>query len=438
MQLLCTKGHFFHNYKCDSQNNLAAVIGGPDANVCLHMATILRNYKIPQLTYSSAPETNNKPQVGFEHWMFPSASNEYEGILQLLLHFRWTWVGVLYVSVESTDIFVQNMLPVFAQRGICLDFVEKLPSMSFSNEIENMVLKGIKTFRVIMGSTANVVVFHGETHTMIIFRYLIQYLQFYDIPVNNKGRVWIMTAEMAFTSLPFQRTWDVNILHGAISFAVHSREVLGLQKFLQMRNPTSEKDDGFIKIFWEKAFECLFPISMVNKETEEICTGEEKLGTLPASIIEMSLTAHSVHNAVYAVAHALHAMYSSKFKHRATVDEGKWKLLNQHPWQILRFLRNVVFNNTAGEQVSFDQNGVLIGGLDIVNWVTYPNQSFRRVKVGKIDPNAPTDLVFTISEDTIIWPSRFNQKVISLMSKNPFKVENGQCLLIEALVSMDN
>nr|XP_028566561.1 vomeronasal type-2 receptor 26-like [Podarcis muralis] len=424
MEVLCTRGRFIHNYKCEPQNSLAAVIGGPDSNVCLHMAVILNNYKTPRLTYSSAPETNSNPQAAFEYWMFPSASSQHKGLLQLLLHFGWTWIGVLYFSVASTDIFVQNMLPMFSQNGICFDFIEKFPQTDFSSEIEKTLQKVIGTFRVIMGSKANVVVFHGETHTMIVFRNCIQYLEFFDISVNTQGKIWLMTAEMAFTSLPLQRRWNVDILHGALSFAVHSKEVLGFHKFLQIRNPALEKEDGFIRVFWEKAFECFFPISMVDTEVDEICTGQERLETLPASIFEMSMTSHSygAHNAVYAIAHALHAMLSSRFKCRATADEGKRKFLNLHPWQMVHFLRSATFNNSAGDTISFDQNGELLGGLDIINWVTFPNQSFIRVKVGKIDPNAPTDKVFAISDGIIIWPDRFNQA-------QPLSLCNDKCSL---------
>lgn len=49
MELLSTQKRFIPNYKCDSRNNAVAVIGGPNSNVCLHMATILGFYKIPQV-----------------------------------------------------------------------------------------------------------------------------------------------------------------------------------------------------------------------------------------------------------------------------------------------------------------------------------------------------------------------------------------------------
>ncbi|XP_053117335.1 vomeronasal type-2 receptor 26-like [Hemicordylus capensis] len=420
MEFLSTWRELIPNYKCDAPSNLVAAIGGPNINVCLHMADILNIYKLPQLTYSSAPETN-KAQTVFFQWMFPNTGSQYRGILQLLLHFRWTWIGVVYFGVISTEMFVQNMLLMFSQSGICFDFIKKLPGITFYNDYTNMVAEGTEILYIVMESKANTVVLHGEMHTMIYLRHVFQLLAFEGLQWNKKGKVWIMTTEMDFTSLPFQRGFDLDFLHGALSFAIHSEDILGFQTFLQMRTPAKEIGDGFLKDFWEQAFNCVFPSSEADEKTEEVCTGEEKLETLPRSVFEMRMTGHSysLYNAVYAVAHALHAMHSSMSKHRTVIHGGGWRLWNFHPWQLFHLLRRVSFNNSAGEMVSFDQDGALVGGFDIINWITFPNKSFLRVKVGRTDPHTPPDKAVTISEDTIVWLSRFNQTLpLSLCNDN--------------------
>ncbi|XP_053120309.1 vomeronasal type-2 receptor 26-like [Hemicordylus capensis] len=77
--------------------------------------------------------------------------------------------------------------------------------------------------------------------------------------------------------------------------------------------------------------------------------------------------------------------------------------------QLHHFLRGVSFNNSAGDKVSFDQNEELIFGFDVINWIVSSNQSFHRVKVGRMDPHAHPDQVLTINEDAITWPRWFNQ-----------------------------
>ncbi|XP_054850317.1 vomeronasal type-2 receptor 26-like [Eublepharis macularius] len=372
------------------------------------MAAILSNYKIPQLTYGSPSVMNNKSQAVFFQWMFPSRNYHYTGILQLLLHFRWTWIGVIYLHVQSAEEFVHSALPIFSRNGICFDFIERFPKVASSNNVAEVMEKGMGLYNIAMKSTVNVLVVHGEIQSMMILRMLLYFSKFENRLVKKK--VWIMTAQMEFTSVAFQRDWDLDSIHGAISLAIHSEEMLGFQEFLHRRNPRQQMEDGFIKDFWKDTFKCWFHDSDLDMRAEKICTGEETLENLPGSVFEMSMTGHSysVYNAVYAVAHAVDAMHSSKLRQRRVVDGENWKL-NRSPWQLHHFLRSISFNNSVGEDISFDHNGELLARFDIINWVAFSNKSFLRVKIGRINPKAPPEKVFNICEDAIVWPSGFNQ-----------------------------
>ncbi|XP_060110830.1 vomeronasal type-2 receptor 26-like [Heteronotia binoei] len=412
MDALSTRDMFFPNYKCDGKRNLVAVIGGPTSHVDLHMANVLNIYKIPQLTYGSASLVTDKKQSPFSYWMFPNAAHQFKGILHLLLYFRWGWIGMVYLAVEGVEQFIQSILPSFLQSGVCFDFIYILPAITFAEDITDAVAKGLEMFKTGLRSSATALVVLGEIQTIITLRTIYRFVECEEVPIKIQGKILIMTAQMDFTSLPFQRNWDIGIvIHGALSIAIHAEEVFGFYTFLQMRNHTSERRDGFIKAFWQKAFGCTFPSSTAESKDEQLCTGEEKLETLPASVFEIRWTGHSysIYNAVYCVAHALNDMHASQFRHKAVGDRGRTQLLNQHLWQIHKFLRAVSFNNSAEEHISFNQNGELIGGFDILNWVTFPNQSFIRAKVGRIDPNFHSEKLFTIHEDVIVWPNEFNQ-----------------------------
>ncbi|XP_053122307.1 vomeronasal type-2 receptor 26-like [Hemicordylus capensis] len=400
------------------QNNPLAVIGGPNSDVSLPIPTNLCIYKIPQLIYGGTQVMKND----FLHWMFPKGIHQYKGILQLLLHFEWTWIGFIYLQDDNGERFVQDNLHMFSERGICFAFIERGPPFAFSNDIATTVEVALTKMNTVSESTANALVIYGEIQTMLVFILMHNLADLENIPVKAKGKVWIMIAQMDFTSLGSERSMDLHSLHGALSFALHTKEVLGFRQFLQMRNPISEKDDGFLRVFWEDAFNCHFPNNIADEKAEETCTGEEKLETLPGSVFEMSMTGHSysVYNAVYAVAYALHAKHSSESNQRGRVDASRRNLPYQLPWQLHHYLRRGSFNNSVGEKVSFDENGELVAGLDIINWVTFPNHSFCRLQVGKIEPEAPPDQVFTIQEDAIHWPSRFNQA-------QPLSVCNDHC-----------
>uniref|UniRef100_A0ACB8EW31 Uncharacterized protein n=1 Tax=Sphaerodactylus townsendi TaxID=933632 RepID=A0ACB8EW31_9SAUR len=322
---------------------------------------------------------------------------------------------MISLSDETGERFVQDMVPMLSQKGICVDFIAIMPEVAFSSEAAEGVAEAVKKYKVVMGSTAKVLVLHGEIHTMIMLRLFLQLPELEDTPLCETAKLWIWTAQMDFTSLPFESSWDISSIHGAISFAVNSVELSGFQKFIQERKLDSEEKDGFIRPFWQLAFLCSFTDSTAVQEDGEMCTGEEELGALPGSVFETITTAHSysIYNGVYALAHALQDWQFSGFRLRVTTHSRQWNLLDHEGWQLYHFLRSVSFNNSAGESISFDTNGELVTNLDIVNWVTFPNQSFLRVKVGKADSTALSEKMFSINDKAIVWPAMFNQVVNS-------------------------
>ncbi|XP_033024089.1 vomeronasal type-2 receptor 26-like [Lacerta agilis] len=71
--------------------------------------------------------------------------------------------------------------------------------------------------------------------------------------------------------------------------------------------------------------------------------------------------------------------------------------------------QRISFNNNAGDEITFNEHGELVAGFDITNLVTFPNQSFIRVKVGRLDPQAPPRKQLTIDEDRIKWQRGLTQ-----------------------------
>ncbi|XP_026544612.1 vomeronasal type-2 receptor 26-like [Notechis scutatus] len=332
MRLLSMHSKFIPNYKCDLGNIPIAVIGGPD--ICLHMLNLLSIYKIPQLTYGPAPVMNKETQDVFLQQMFPNEVLQHQGILLLLLHFRWTWIGLLSVKDEAGEKFVRDVVPKFSQHGICFDFMEWFPNVAFYSDFMDVMDKGFEIYEILMKSTSSVIIIFGELRTMLILRTLLRFSEVEDLGLREK--IWVMPAQMDFTSVSLNKNWDICFIHGALSLSSNSKEVFGFQEFLQSRNPTTEPHDGFIRDFWEQVFECSFPNTKKRiKRPENICTGEERWQALPASAFELNMSGHSynVYNAVYAVAHALQSMHSSKYKQRNWMNLEKQKFQDLQSWQ---------------------------------------------------------------------------------------------------------
>ncbi|XP_034992797.2 vomeronasal type-2 receptor 26-like [Zootoca vivipara] len=79
--------------------------------------------------------------------------------------------------------------------------------------------------------------------------------------------------------------------------------------------------------------------------------------------------------------------------------------------QLHLFLQGILFNNSAGEKVSFNDHGEFVPSFDIMNMVIFPNNSFLKIEVGRVVPHALEGEQFTINEDLIVWHRNFNQAV---------------------------
>ncbi|XP_044272990.1 vomeronasal type-2 receptor 26-like [Varanus komodoensis] len=343
--------------------------------------------------------------------MTPRESLQYAGILSLLLHFGWTWIGTVIMDNDNGERFLQMVVPLFSESGICFAFIEKIPELTVGSDIKDLFVKGAKVRDNIEDSTANVLVANGESYSMALFRYLPYLSEREHVTDTPIGKVVIATAQVELTSFVYQRDWNMDFFHGALTFTIQSNDIPGFREFLNAQNPFSPKGDGFIRSFWQNAFSCVFPDQSLGSLDQNICTGDEKLERLPVTYFEMRLTGHSynVYNAAHAVAHALHTMSSSGPKDRGMVTRGRLTFQSQVQWQLHHFLKAVSFNNSAGDKVSFNQNGELVTGFDVINWIVSSNQSFQRVKVGRMEAQAAPGQAFTISPDAITWNSWFNQ-----------------------------
>ncbi|XP_077773949.1 vomeronasal type-2 receptor 116-like [Podarcis muralis] len=269
--------------------------------------------------------------------MVPNEAQQYMGIISLLKHFGWTWVGLFVVDDEGGQNFLQTMEPLLSKNGICFAFTQRLPKLPRYDNIAEVYGVLVNSYVEVTDDKANTFIIYGESMTLIWLTaiFFLQNTEINDIASVTK--VWIITTQIDFILLRFQRSWDLGLFQGAICFTIHSKKLPGFQEFLQSIKPDGIKGNGSLKDFWEQAFDCDFPNSTVSMDTNEQCTGEERLESLPDPLFEMRMTGHSysIYNAVHAVAHALHDISLTRSKHREKVCHKIMDLQDLQPWQVL-------------------------------------------------------------------------------------------------------
>ncbi|XP_053216436.1 vomeronasal type-2 receptor 26-like [Podarcis raffonei] len=139
LELLFKSHTFVPNYKCGSQKNLIAIIGGLGSDTSFHIADILGLYKIPQLTYGSfPPQEIHSTQITSFYCMVPNETQQYVGIIQLLKYFGWKWVGLFAFDNTSGEHFLQTLELMLSQNGICSAFMKRIPQQPYLDDLDEI------------------------------------------------------------------------------------------------------------------------------------------------------------------------------------------------------------------------------------------------------------------------------------------------------------
>ncbi|XP_061447530.1 vomeronasal type-2 receptor 116-like [Rhineura floridana] len=398
------------NYNCGKRKKLMAIIGGLTPHNSKQMPMILNIYKMPQLSHGSFdPALSDKIQFPSLYLMIANESPQYAGIVQLFQHFGWTWIGLFVLDDDSGEMVLRILIPLLLENNICIAFKEIIPTPKEVNGDTMQVDKKLDRIISVLSSTKiNVFLVHGDSRSVDTLRLILALYENFEMrPIE---RVWITTAHLDIVSAVHNALFPTKSLNGTLSFTFHSNDLAEYKEYLEALNP-KQFDLYYFHWFWSTAFWCKAPKFEYYLPGGENCTGDEKLRSLPGSVFEMGMSgqSYSIYNAVYAVAHALHAMISSTSKQKRKGDGASWNLSNIYPWQLHYFLKHIHFNNTAGEEIFFDQNGELATRYDIINIVTFPNASIRKVSIGRMDPQAPEGKQFTINGSAIVWNHKFNQ-----------------------------
>uniref|UniRef100_A0A8D2IL64 G-protein coupled receptors family 3 profile domain-containing protein n=1 Tax=Varanus komodoensis TaxID=61221 RepID=A0A8D2IL64_VARKO len=345
------------NYISAREDKLMAVIGGLTSPNSRQAAHVLNTYKIPQVS------------------MVPREDLQYVGIVQLLKHFGWTWIGLIVSDDNSGETFLRMLSPKLLESKICLAWMEVIPFiLSFSPEEVLLEKLGPKE-AFLLQSEICVILVYGDNQSMEGLRLILYKNEIVDMRPLEK--VWITTPEWDITGVFSWVKFTSKSLHGALSFTLHTKLVPGFQDFLEALNPY-QSNIPFLKLFWFTAFQCLFPEVDYTPKNLEMCTGKEKLGSLPGSgqCCQFSVeNAQKIH-----LSEGFIGIFSTSAMKTSGLS-GQQYILSSFPplLQIHSFLRSTRFNNSAGEEIYFDDNGELSGGYDLINLVTFPNGSFHRV-----------------------------------------------------------
>uniref|UniRef100_A0A8C5RVL1 Receptor ligand binding region domain-containing protein n=1 Tax=Laticauda laticaudata TaxID=8630 RepID=A0A8C5RVL1_LATLA len=299
LSMLSSRGQVVPGYKCHQQDSLLSVIGGLSAKSSRLMASIFRIFKFPQ----GHQPYNRRVYPSFFR-INPNESPQYVGLIQLLLYFQWNWVGLLAPEDDRGECFISTLAPMLKEKEICLAFTLML-------ELDNVEITQNKfILNFLTWSKAEVFIMFG--HSTVINNVAGAVHLFEKFTKVSFRNLCIFTSHWKLGKGKSEEILQyIKPLHGVLHFRDHSGDVSEFSRFLLSLDPLNPQGDFFLPLWWELVFGCkIHKSGKIPPKGEKHCTGKENLQNLPNYIFEKRMTgdSYNIYNAVYALAHALHAI----------------------------------------------------------------------------------------------------------------------------------
>ncbi|XP_070790633.1 vomeronasal type-2 receptor 26-like [Pituophis catenifer annectens] len=375
------------NYRCGRQRNTVAVLEGAETGISIQISTLLGIYKIPQISYNLASQIlRDKTQFPFFYPMLPVEGVQYPGMVQLLLHFKWTMVGLVAPETDQGERFMRTMSSLMLRNGICAIIYQ-----SFPLNLYRIVLTPSKYYK---WREVNVAVYGSEIISFQLGMFILQcILQHFQGPIVEK--VWITTAH-----------WDLSL---ELMFPKASFKYIGgLFSFLIQKTKWANYDAFSLFIdsvvnFSKKTFTCSSTKDDFSVKVWRRCRQKEELVALRDEEMDriLAMDSYLTYSTIWAVGRALNSAHISTFKRSARQRGIKVEAPRLTAWQLHPFLQSPQFHNNSIDGIYLDEKGDLTADLDILNWIVFPNKSVKRMKTGSVEKQTTQDFKVTIDQRNV-------------------------------------
>ncbi|XP_070586354.1 vomeronasal type-2 receptor 26-like [Erythrolamprus reginae] len=348
------------NYVCGRKDNLLALLDIAQKEISIQMSTIGGTYKVPQIKYEPASEAlSDKSKFPFFHQMQQKEGIQYPAIVQLLLHFRWTLIGLFASDTEQGENFMRTFPPVLVRNGICVVITQQFSRTEPTASLGDALSKWRQV---------NVYV-HFIENDSLWGRLITFHFTFLRLPGLIEEKVWILTTFLSYA-----------IQTGRVLIYVHSILHFG---DLKKRRP---RDEAFEPNFFvERNFEDLYFLCSLSKNVFSVkgrrrCTQKAPLETQEKRDREWIRNDYDYYILTKTLAQALNAAYSSRSRRRRKEGEKRSGSPRLQPWQFHPFLEKNEYWNISDFKLYLDQNGEITAGLGITIILVHPKEDVMEGK----------------------------------------------------------
>ncbi|XP_070790901.1 vomeronasal type-2 receptor 26-like [Pituophis catenifer annectens] len=300
----------------------------------------------------------------FFHQMLPKNGIQYPGIVQLLLHFRWTLIGLFAPDTEEGENFMRTFTPMLVRNGICVVISQQFSMARATEPLRNAISKWRKV---------NVFV-HSIEFASIVNRIHDIHLAIEGLPGPIEGKVWIATIVQKLT---IKRDTQFKYIHSIWNFPFQERKWPNDDAF----QPNLFQDSKFE----DQSFRCSFSKHVLSVKGRRRCTQIAPLDMQEKKNRIQIKNDHRFNSVVKTLAHVLNVAYSSISRRRKMEKKERLGAPRLEPWQFHPFLKKNEFCNFSWEKLYLDQSGNVAADLNIISWLFLSKEDPIKEQLGSFE-----------------------------------------------------
>ncbi|XP_072315526.1 olfactory receptor CB1 [Eucyclogobius newberryi] len=387
----------------DYRPAVKAILGARYSETSISVARLLSVYMIPLLSStSSSPALSDKLRYPVFLRTVPSDVHQTKALTQLMAHFSWNWVGVVYRDDNYGKAALQSFLQDARRANVCVAYQEVLP---FQFEPQNNAAEVQQVARQIRSSTAQVVLLILKPNQVeAIFKEMIR---------TNTKKIWIACDSWAVNGQLAQME-GINKVGDILGFMFIASKSESFDNYLRNLSAPLGGYNQFIEEYKNLRFNCSpecfqnNPPSycpspdLLKMKSPKACESGDPQTQNDDYIVRTLDTGEAFleRGAIWAVAHALKKVLQCN----SSSCTGRTDF---PPWKLLEELKRIRFEY-EDQKFFFDENGDSLNGYDLVMW----SEDDHRRKFSKIGRYSALDELIKIDQtQNLVWLSTRNSTV---------------------------
>ncbi|RVE72662.1 hypothetical protein OJAV_G00043080 [Oryzias javanicus] len=330
---------------------VVGVIGASASSVSIMVANILRLFQIPQISYAStAPELSDDRRYDFFSRVVPPDSFQAQAMVDIVKAMGWNYVS----TVASEGSYGEKGVDAFMQLsreagGICIAQSLKIPHNRRPPDFD-------KAIQLLLN--------YEKARAVILFASDEDIRGILNATKRAKAVgyfLWIGSDSWGSKNSPIYQLEDA--AEGAITILPKRATISGFDAYFTSRTLENNRRNVWFAEYWEENFNCKLMSSSKKDDSSRKCTGQERIGV--DSKYEQEGKVQFVIDAVYAMAHALHNMQRDLCPENSGICPDMELAGGK---KLLKYIRSVSFNGSAGTGVTFNKNGDAPGRYDLFQY----------------------------------------------------------------------